>query len=283
MIIMIDREAYIAQGLIRHIEEFEKNHPNLEWFALVIQGSQNYGLDIYTKEYKSDIDTKMLVIPSLEDIVYNKKPISTTYILPNNEHTDIKDIRLYFDNFKKQNINFVEILFSNYYIINSKYQDLWDELIKNRENIAHYNYNQTLRCIAGMSMEKKKALCHPYPTIKEKIDKYGYDGKQLHHIIRMNDFIYAYTHNKLYKECLTYLPHKELMMEAKLNKFSLEKALELAEFFDNQTKEMKDFYLKEPEEINQDALNTLNKVQYEVIKRKIKTDIIQEEIDRNEK
>ena len=283
MIIMIDREAYIAQGLIRHIEEFEKCYPNLEWFALVIQGSQNYGLDIYTEEYKSDIDTKMLVIPSLEDIVYNKKPISTTYILPNNEHTDIKDIRLYFDNFKKQNINFVEILFSNYYIINSKYQDLWDELIKNRENIAHYNYNQTLRCIAGMSMEKKKALCHPYPTIKEKIDKYGYDGKQLHHIIRMNDFIYAYTHNKLYKECLTYLPHKELMMEAKLNKFSLEKALELAEFFDNQTKEMKDFYLKEPEEINQDALNTLNKVQSEVIKRKIKTDIIQEEIGKNEK
>lgn len=279
----MNREKFIKSGLYLHLHTFEKNHPNLEWFALVIQGSQNYGLDIYTEEYKSDIDTKMLVIPSLEDIVYNKKPISTTYILPNNEHTDIKDIRLYFDNFKKQNINFVEILFSNYYIINPKYQDLWNELIKNRENIAHYNYNQTLRCIAGMSMEKKKALCHPYPTIKEKIDKYGYDGKQLHHIIRMNDFIYAYTHNKLYKECLTYLPHKELMMEAKLNRFSLEKALELAEFFDNQTKEMKDFYLKEPEDINQDALNVLNKVQYETIKRKIKTDIIQEEMGKNEK
>lgn len=279
----MNREEFIKNGLYLHLNTFKRNHPNLEWFVLVIQGSQNYGLDIYTEEYKSDIDTKMLVIPSLEDIVYNKKPISTTYILPNNEHTDIKDIRLYFDNFKKQNINFVEILFSNYYIVNPKYQDLWDELIKNRENIAHYNYNQTLRCIAGMSMEKKKALCHPYPTIKEKIDKYGYDGKQLHHIIRMNDFIYAYTHNKLYKECLTYLPHKELMMEAKLNRFSLEKALELAEFFDNQTKEMKDFYLKESEDINQDALNTLNKVQYEVIKRKIKTDIIQEEIGKNEK
>ena len=168
----MNREEFIKSGLYLHLHTFEKNHPNLEWFVLVIQGSQNYGLDIYTEEYKSDIDTKMLVIPSLEDIVYNKKPISTTYILPNNEHIDIKDIRLYFDNFKKQNINFVEILFSNYYIVNPKYQDLWDELIKNRENIAHYNYNQTLRCIAGMSMEKKKALCHPYPTIKEKIDKY---------------------------------------------------------------------------------------------------------------
>lgn len=279
----MNREKYIFDGLERHYEEFKKCYPNLEMFVLVLQGSQNYGLDLYTDEYKSDIDTKVLVIPSLKDVVMNKKPISTTHVLSNNEHLDIKDIRLYFDNFKKQNINFIEILFSPYYIVNPKYRDLWEELVADRELVAHYNTNQALRCIAGMSMEKKKALCHPYPTIKEKIDKYGYDGKQLHHIIRMNDFIYAYTHNKLYKECLTYLPHKELMMEAKLNKFSLEKALELAEFFDNQTKEMKDFYLKEPEDINQDALNALNEVQYEVIKRKIKTDIIQEERDKNEK
>ena len=137
----MDREEYISKGLIRHIEEFKKQYPNLEMFVLVLQGSQNYGLDLYTDDYKSDIDTKCIVIPSLEDVVMNKKSISTTHICPNNEHIDIKDIRLYFDNFKKQNINFVEILFSNYYIINPKYQDLWDELIKNRENIAHYNYN----------------------------------------------------------------------------------------------------------------------------------------------
>ena len=87
----------------------------------------DYGLDIYTDEYKSDIDTKVIVIPSLEDVVMNKKPISTTHVLPNNEHLDIKDIRLYFDNFKKQNINFIEILFSPYYIVNPKYRDLWEE------------------------------------------------------------------------------------------------------------------------------------------------------------
>ena len=193
----MDREEYIAQGLIRHIEEFEKCYPNLEMFVLVLQGSQNYGLDIYTDEYKSDIDTKVIVIPSLEDVVMNKKPISTTHVLPNNEHLDIKDIRLYFDNFKKQNINFIEILFSPYYIVNPKYRDLWEELIIDRELIAHYNTNQALRCMSGMSMEKRKALCHPYPSLIDKIEKYGYDGKQLHHIIRMCDFIYAYTHNNL--------------------------------------------------------------------------------------
>lgn len=276
----MNREEYIAQGLIRHIEEFEKHYPNLEMFVLVLQGSQNYGLDIYTDEYKSDIDTKAIVIPSLEDVVMNKKPISTTHILPNNEHLDIKDIRLYFDNFKKQNINFIEILFSPYYIVNPKYKDLWEELRGGREDIAHYNTNQALRCMSGMSMEKRKALCHPYPSLIDKIEKYGYDGKQLHHIIRMYDFIYAYTHNNLYEECLKYLPHREMMMKAKLNKYTLEEALQLADYFDNQTKELKDFYLLKEDMINQSALNLLNKIQYNVIRRKIKNEILAEEVGR---
>lgn len=276
----MNREEYIAQGLIRHIEEFEKHYSNLEMFVLVLQGSQNYGLDIYTDEYKSDIDTKAIVIPSIEDVVMNKKPISTTHILLNNEHLDIKDIRLYFDNFKKQNINFIEILFSPYYIVNPKYKDLWEELRGGREDIAHYNTNQALRCMSGMSMEKKKALCHPYPSLIDKIEKYGYDGKQLHHIIRMCDFIYAYTHNNLYEECLKYLPHREMMMKAKLNEYTLEEALQLADYFDNQTKELKDFYLLKEDIINQSALDLLNKIQYNVIRRKIKNEILAEEIGR---
>lgn len=272
----MNREEYIAQGLIRHIGEFEKHYPDLEMFVLVLQGSQNYGLDIYTDEYKSDIDTKAIVIPSLEDVVMNKKPISTTHILPNNEHLDIKDIRLYFDNFKKQNINFIEILFSHYYIVNPKYRDLWEELVAGRELIAHYNTNQALRCMSGMSMEKKKALCHPYPSLIDKIEKYGYDGKQLHHIIRMYDFIYAYTHNNLYEECLKCLLHREMMMKAKLNEYTLEEALQLADYFDNQTKELKDFYLLKEDVINQSALDLLNKIQYNVIRRKIKGDLLNE-------
>lgn len=273
---MLDREEYIAQGLMRHVQEFEKHYPDLEMFALVLQGSQNYGLDLYTEEYKSDIDTKVLVIPSLEDVVMNKKPVSTTHILPNNEHLDIKDIRLYFDNFKKQNINFIEILFSPYYIVNPQYRDLWEELIAGKENIAHFNTNQALRCMAGMSMEKKKALCHPYPSLVDKIEKYGYDGKQLHHIIRMNDFIYAYTHNNSYEECLKYLPHRDLMMKAKLNQYSLQEALTLAEHFDNSTKEIKDLCLKEKDEINDTALDLLNKIQYNVIKRSLVNELISE-------
>ena len=270
----MNREKYIQLGILNHLNEFHRCYPNLELFGLFIQGSQNYGLDIYTDEYKSDIDTKAIVIPSLEDVVMNKKPVSTTHILPNNEHLDIKDIRLYFDNFKKQNINFVEILFACGNWINKDYKDLYDLLITNRELIAHYNTNQALRCMAGMSMEKKKALRHPYPSLIDKIEKYGYDGKQLHHIIRMNNFIFAYGEGKTFEECLKYLPNKKEMMKAKLNQYTEYEALVLAQDFDNKTILLKNKYLKEKDEINKEALEVLNKVQYEAIKRKIKKEVM---------
>ena len=270
----MNREEYIKNSLNKHLEEFKKVYPDLELFGIFIQGSQNYGLDIYTDNYKSDIDTKAIVIPSLKEVVMNKQPISTTHILPNNEHLDIKDIRLYFDNFKKQNINFVEILFACDYIINPKYADVFNILKENRELIAHYNTNQALRCMSGMSMEKKKALTHPYPTLLDKIEKYGYDGKQLHHIIRMFDFITAYSNGDTFESALKYQPHKKEMMKAKMSEYTLKEALELAEFFDSNTKNIKEKSLKEKDEINKDALDILNKIQYEAIKRKIREEVI---------
>lgn len=270
----MDRKEYIEIGMINHFHEFKTIYPNLELFGLFIQGSQNYGLDIYTDEYKSDIDTKAIVIPSLEDVVLNKKPISTTHILYNNEHLDIKDIRLYFNNFKKQNINFIEILFACVKYINPEYKDLYDLLEKNREEIAHYNPNQALRCMAGMSMEKRKALCHPYPSLINKIEKYGYDGKQLHHIIRMFDFITCYCLGGTFESCLRFQPHKEEMMKAKMNKYSLDDAIAKAKMFDTLTHEIEKINLKPQDEINKEALEVLNKVQYEVIKRRIKKEVI---------
>lgn len=275
----MNREKYIKEGLNRHLEEFQNIYPNLELFCLCLQGSQNYGLDVYTDEYKSDIDTKAIVIPSLYDVVTNRKPISTTHVLPNNEHLDVKDIRLYFETFRKQNINFVEILFTKFYLVNPKYKDLWDLLLEYREDIAHYNKNAALRCMAGMSMEKKKALCHPYPSIIDKIEKYGYDGKQLHHIIRMYNFITCYALNGTFEECLNFLPQREEMMKAKLNEYPLEEAKEMAERFDFFTKYIKDLNVTDKDVINEHADAILNYVQYHAIKRKIKTDIEEEELE----
>jgi len=64
---------------------------------LALYGSQNYKLE----NSQSDVDTKAMVLPSLRDIVLNKKPVSRTITLKNGEQCDVKDMRLMLENFKK--------------------------------------------------------------------------------------------------------------------------------------------------------------------------------------
>lgn len=167
--------------------------------GVFLQGSQNYGM----ATDKSDVDTKCIILPSFEDIVFNKQPISTTYILPNDEHIDLKDIRLIFNSFRKQNINFIEILFTKYFILNPKYKKFWNELIEEREAIAKYNTYTAVKAIKGMAMDKYHALEHPYPNKAEVLAQYGFDPKQLHHLARLYYFLYDYLYtNKTYAEVL---------------------------------------------------------------------------------
>ena len=117
---MDKRQQHIWSCLQEHYEEAKSlGH---ELLVVVVQGSQNYNLDTYDENYKSDVDTKAIILPSFEDFVKGRKPISETHVRENNEHIDLKDIRVMFDTFKKQNVNFVEILFSDYYIADGKYK-----------------------------------------------------------------------------------------------------------------------------------------------------------------
>ena len=86
-----------------------------EVVVIFLQGSQNYRCDEYTAEYQSDIDTKCIILPTLDDIVCGKSPYSHTHVCANNEHIDIKDIRVMFEMFKKQNNSYIELLFTDYY------------------------------------------------------------------------------------------------------------------------------------------------------------------------
>ncbi len=242
---------------------------------LALQGSQNYGLDVYDGEYISDVDTKAVVLPSFEDFVYNRKPTSETIILENNEHIDVKDVRIMFETFRKQNVNFIEILFSEYMIINEKYFDIVTTLLGSREEIAHINRNQAIRCMAGMSKEKLNALKHPYPTIMDKIERFGYDPKQLHHILRMNDFIKKYAvYNLPYTECL--IPdNKKYLIDIKKGILSEEDATRLAIETDEETYKIKSMIDGEEDIINQKGIAVLNQVKFDLLKRKFKEDLME--------
>ncbi len=263
----MDREERIIKRVQEHYVYLLKKGYEIVFLAL--QGSQNYELDIYDKDYTSDIDTKAVILPSFKDFVYNKTPVSETIVLKNNEHIDVKDVRVMFDTYKKQNINFIETLFSDFRIVNEEYKDIVQTLFDNAEEVAHININQALRCMAGMSMEKLKALKHPYPAIIDKIKKYGYDPKQLHHILRMNEFIKNYFAGFPYKQCLK-SQRKEFLIQIKKGILSEESAIILAQKTDLDTKAFMQRNVTEKDIINQKGVDILDKVKFDLLKKNLK-------------
>lgn len=267
---MLNREEKIQNRVQEHYDYIKDKY---EVVGVFLQGSQNYGLDVYDETYMSDVDTKAILLPSFEDIVYNREPISTTLILPNNEHIDLKDIRIMLDTFLKQNVNFIEILFTKFKVLNPKYSALIQPLFDYKGSIARYDVNKALNCQMGMSEQKYVALEHPYPTIKDKIDKYGYDGKQLHHIARMNDFIKKYIAGKPYEECL--IPdNKEWLIDLKKNTLSLEEARILAKTLNEETYKLGKEAINDSYKRKEEIVALLNKVKYDLLKYRFKEDLL---------
>lgn len=177
------REEKIEARLIADAELLQDM--GYEVMAVFLQGSQNYELDYEG----SDIDTKAIVLPRFEDMVIGVPGVSTTHILPSEEHIDIKDLRMMFDVWKRQNINFLEVLYTPYAWINTKYAQEIYALIENRDAIAHASANTLMKCIYGVMDQKYHALTHPYPACAAEIESYGYASKQLHHLMRGWEFM----------------------------------------------------------------------------------------------
>ena len=183
------------------------------------QGSGNYGLDVPT----SDVDTKLIVTPTFNEVVLNKKPISTTHVRANNEHIDLKDIRLMLATFRKQNLNFIEILFTPYFIVNPTFADEWGRLQVQKEKIAHYSPYNAVKTMKGIAMEKYHAMEHEYPSKLEVLAKWGYDPKQVSHLLRVQEYIHRYTEGESYEDCL-HPRNPEFLVAVKQGYFNLEQA-----------------------------------------------------------
>ena len=191
-------DEWIMDKIQEHYQEALELYPADRIIGIFCQGSQNYGLDYEG----SDIDTKCFLVPTLEDIIFNKKPISTTHIRVNEEHIDFKDIRLFLTTVRKQNLNFMEILFTKYKIVNPTYEPMWNRLIENNEQIARYNPVGAVKTMKGIAMEKYHAMEHKYPSKVDIIDKWGYDGKQLSHLVRVIEYLRRYIEGEKYSDCL---------------------------------------------------------------------------------
>jgi len=233
-----------------------------EVVGVFLQGSQNYGLDTE----QSDIDTKAIVLPRFAEFVENAHAVSTKLILESNEQIDIKDIRVMFDVLKKSNINFLEILFTKHRFLNEKYTGLLAPIFDNAERLATWNRRALYNSISGMTQQKFVALKHPYPSIIEKINKFGYDPKQLHHIFRQHEFITRLAAGESFRDCLTAKDTAHLL-SVKAGIYNLKDAETLGHEYAQKVTDLKNKLLAENlYPIDEDATKIYNAVKTEILK-----------------
>ena len=259
---MTERENNIIHRVGDHLGEATEHFPYDRIVGIFLQGSQNYGLDYE----KSDVDTKLIVTPTFKDIAFNRKPISTTHIRENEEHIDFKDIRLYIETFRKQNLNFLEILFTDFKWVNQMYAEHWEQLVKHREEIAHYNLYQAIKSMKGIAMEKYHAMEHPYPSKLAVLAEYGYDPKQLHHLLRVEDYIKRYIAGEAYEDCLR-PTNADYLMAVKKGLYGLEDAREVGRESIERVTLMADAFTEKVENKGNPLVDDiLNDVQYNIMK-----------------
>lgn len=181
-------------------------------------GSQNYGLAIDLPGYHSDYDYKCVVLPSLSDLVEERKPVSKTIETPEGQ-IDIKDIRVFADVLSRMNPSYLECLASDAYLAlpggegMEKIRTLLPRLMAERGAAF-------ARVCCGLFEEKGKQMRHPYPAAMEKIKRYGYDGKQTHHMYRLLLMLRAFEESGEFR---LHVPEgeKPLLTDLKLNRVPL--------------------------------------------------------------
>ena len=167
-----------------HKKAILKEYAEDQLLGVFLYGSQNYGIS--TKN--SDVDTKAIIIPTINDLCL-KKPISREIRFDNEEHCEIKDIREMIKMFKKQNINFIEILYTDYCLINPKYNRIWQEyFINKREYISHISKRQTVMSICGQALHT--------------LNQNKTDGKKYANGLRLYHFLISYLSDSSYEYCI---------------------------------------------------------------------------------
>ena len=178
-------------SLCRHLEKVSTVLPNWEThlIGVFLYGSQNY--NVHTKN--SDVDTKAIYVPTLEQLAFGDNTKSQTLTLENNEHCELMTISHFVNNVLKQNVNFVEVMFTDYFWLNPKWEKRWMLMIQPKEAIARYDVKKAVLSICGQALH----------TLKQY--DIGSDPKKVANAIRMEHFLYRYTNGRFkYMDCISF-------------------------------------------------------------------------------
>lgn len=179
----------MASNIMAHWDRLNQEYAKEQIFGVFLYGSQNYGLATPT----SDTDTVALVIPNLQDMILrNAHAVINKRIAINDiEYMTVKDIQTFISELYKQNPNALEILATDIYILNGKYEKQFLELRQMTEQIVHYDERRAVSAMHSM-------LCaHYYDYLKTQSEKKWYQT------CRLSELLYNYLlRDKPYGECL---------------------------------------------------------------------------------
>lgn len=254
-------DEWIMDRVREHYNDALTQYPEYRIVGVFYQGSGNYGLDYEG----SDVDTKCVLAPSLKELAESKMT-STTFVRENDEHIDFKDVRAMLETFRKSNLNFLEILYTKYYIINPIYEAEWNKLIEARDSIVTMNLPSLIKSMKGIASEKYHALEHRYPSRIEWLDKYGYDPKQLHHLFRIEEFMDRWIDGETFADCLI-SNEPEWLIEVKKGSHNLETARKRGKEVMDFIQEMYEGYLKTCDSsVDESIYKLFEEVSYNIIK-----------------
>ena len=197
-------------------------HVSAQGFETVyvsLHGSQNYGLAIHEADYQSDYDFKCIVLSSLRDLVEGKKPASLTLETADGQ-IDVKDIRVFCDSLERMNPAYLESLATAHRLIlpggegMERIREMLPLLMEERAAVF-------AKACEGLFEDKAKRMCHDSPAVHDRITRYGYDGKQPHHMLRLLCQLRIFNQTGEFSLEAPQTAH-ELLMRLKKNEISLD-------------------------------------------------------------
>ena len=178
--------------------------------GVFLYGSQNYGLSTEN----SDVDTIAIVLPNEYDL-YFSKPLTKELHLENGEHCVVKDIREIFNEFKKQNVNFLEILVTKYKWVNPLYDEKWAMFTYSwTDAIVRYDMTRAVKSICGQGKH----------TLHQALNKDTLDGKKAANAMKMLAYLNKYIDNYPFRECIVASGYeRQYIMDLKTGKKEITK------------------------------------------------------------